>query len=135
MTATSPAIDHFSIKFEHSKTQEPLRALYRSIKVAGSFPHEMSDGTTAFLVTIRDVLNAVFEFFQTPISREEYANLTNSEAQMVHKSQKRRVGRHPYAFGEPLRVDLLGEMTKFDGVRISAVKDRKITFALELGRW
>lgn len=133
--ATKPSgIDRFVIKFEDSKSQRLVRSFWRSIKISGSRPIEHG-GSTVFVVTVRDVLNAVFDFFQIPLSRDEYASLSNDEAQMVLKAQRKRMGRHAYGFGEPLRVDLLGEYLRFEGVQFSSLKDGRIYFSLDLSRW
>jgi hypothetical protein len=104
------------------------------MRVSGSRATE-HQGSTVFIVTIRDVLNAIFDFFQMPLTREEYASLSNDEAQMVLKSQRRRMGRHAYGFGEPLRADLLGDYLRFEGVQVASLRDRRIYFSLELSRW
>lgn len=92
-------------------------------------------GSTVFVVTIRDVVNAIFDFFQAPLTREEYASLSNDEAQMVLKAQRKRMGRHTYGFGDPLRVDLLGDYLRFEGVQFLSLKDGRLYFALDLSRW
>ncbi|RXW21793.1 hypothetical protein EST38_g4075 [Candolleomyces aberdarensis] len=136
--ATTPAIDKLTIKFDsYSRAQQALRVIFRAIKVRGSLPYEYK-GSTIFLVTIRDVVNAIFEFFQTPLTRDEYASLTNDEAQTALRAQRKRVGRNAYGtygFGDPLRVDLLGEYVRFEGVRITSFKEKSITFGLDLSRW
>ncbi|KAJ2917086.1 hypothetical protein MD484_g3329, partial [Candolleomyces efflorescens] len=133
--ATTPAIDKLTIKFDsYSRAQQALRLIFRAIKVRGSLPYEYN-GTTIFLVTIRDVVNTIFDFFQTPLTRAEYANLTNDEAQTVLRAQRKRVGKNAYGFGDPLRVDLLGEHLRFEGIRITSFRERSITFGLDLSRW
>jgi hypothetical protein len=136
--ATAPAIDKLTIKFDSSsKAQQALRLIFRAIKVRGSLPYEYK-GTTIFLVTIRDVVNTIFDFFQAPLTRDEYANLTNDEAQTVLRAQRKRVGKNAYGiygFGDPLRVDLLGEYVRFEGIRITSFRERSITFGLDLSRW
>ncbi|KAF6753378.1 hypothetical protein DFP72DRAFT_901525 [Ephemerocybe angulata] len=132
--ATTPAIDRFTIKFEYTRTQQAIRSLWKSIKVRGSCSYT-HNGSTVFLVTVRDVVNAVFDFFQIPITREEYALLTNSEAQMVMHAQRKRMGRNAYGFGDPLRVDLLGDYTRFEGVRTTSFTEKAVVFGLELSRW
>lgn len=135
--ATTPSgIDRFVIKFDDSKALRLVRSFWRTMKVPGTKPTEY-EGTTVLIVTIRDVLNAVFDFFQVPLTRNEYASLSNEEAQMVLRSQRRRMGRHAYGhgFGDLLRVDLLGDYLRFEGVQLASLRDRKLYFALDLSKW
>lgn len=132
--ATLPAIDKFSIRFDVNGAQGSLRSFYRSIKVRGSHAH-VFNGSTIFLVTQMDVVNAIHGFFQAPITREEYAKLTGAEVKVVMEAQKRRAGRGSHGFGDPLRIDLLGDTVKFEGVDVREIRDRKITFRIKLGRW
>ncbi|TFK19413.1 hypothetical protein FA15DRAFT_601554 [Coprinopsis marcescibilis] len=136
--ATTPALDKIAIRFNHSRVEDACPAAdWGSIKIRGSFPvhHE---GATVAIVTVRDVVNAVFEFLQAPLTREEYASVKGVYASILLGAQRKRLGSNLYqiqGYGNPLRVDVLGELTRFEGVSITSAREKRLVFGLDLAPW
>ncbi|EAU90626.1 hypothetical protein CC1G_09866 [Coprinopsis cinerea okayama7 len=138
--ATTPALDRLTIKFEHSRLEEacpsfPLSANWGSIKIRGSLPVE-HQGKMIGIVTIRDIVNAIYDYFQVPLSAAEFASVSKEFVPLVLEAQSRRLHSNLYQIhGIPLRVDVMGELTRFGGLRITAVKEKRLVFGLDLGPW
>jgi hypothetical protein len=87
-------------------------------------------------VTIRDILDATYSYFQTTLKFHEYNNLPLDAYHDLMESYTRRLDcqKHGSYLGQdPKREDALLGNTSFHGLKLSSVKDGEIKFSLLLG--
>jgi len=129
MHATNPPIPKLTIKFSlphlsdwNLKQWDPL----------------VIRGTGSQGVTIRDVIEGIYAYFQTPLRYHEYNYPNIEDYRLLMDSYARRATSLRYkGLGLPhedmRRVDVLLGATHFMGLKLASVRDGRVKFFLSLG--
>lgn len=128
LPATEPATHKLTLRFSlpHPDFSEMKRS-WSSLTVRAR------DGKR---VTIRDILDATYSYFQTTLKFHEYNNLPLDAYQDLMESYTRRLDcqkQGSYLGHDPKREDALLGNTSFHGLKLSSVKDGELKFSLLLG--
>jgi hypothetical protein len=90
-------------------------------------------------VTIRDILDAIYEYFQKPLTRREFRRineLPSNAVRLATSAQKRASAAHElYSVGVESgfrRVDVMGSHRRFQGLRLVVFQDNTWKLFLEL---
>ncbi|EDR07557.1 uncharacterized protein LACBIDRAFT_298604 [Laccaria bicolor S238N-H82] len=129
MHATDPPIPKLTIKFSLAHLSDWNLKQWDPLVVRGTG----SQG-----VTIRDVIEGIYAYFQTPLRYHEYNYRNIEDYRLLMNSYARRVTSLRYqGLGLPhedlRRVDVLLGATHFMGLKLASVRDGRVKFFLSLG--
>jgi hypothetical protein len=127
--ATDPPIPKLTIKFSLAHLSDWNLKQWDPLVVRGTG----SQG-----VTIRDVIEGIYAYFQTPLRYHEYNYRNIEDYRLLMDSHARRATSLQYkGLGLPhedlRRVDVLLGATHFMGLKLASVRDGRVKFFLSLG--
>ena len=129
MHATDPPIPKLTIKFSLAHVSDWNLKQWDPLVVRGTG----SQG-----VTIRDIIEGIYAYFQTPLRYHEYNYSNIEDYRLLMDSYARRATSLRYnGLGLPhedlRRVDVLLGATHFMGLKLASVRDGRVKFFLSLG--